>query len=85
MWLAFYVSLSRPRSFGQLLSHGLPDRSIIESGPPQELAKAFDELFTEKIAATKIAVVEPRVMLEATKEKSSRKSDVYEHLWKHSL
>ena len=32
-WLAYYVSLSRPRSFGQLLSHGLPDRSIVEGGP----------------------------------------------------
>ena len=64
MWLAYYVSLSRPRSFGQLLlSHGLPDRSIIESGPPQELAKAFDELFTGKIAATKIACAEARLAL----------------------
>ena len=60
VWLAYYVSLSRPRSFGQLLSHGLPDRSIIESGPPEELAKAFDELFTDKIAATKIACAEAR-------------------------
>ena len=60
VWLAYYVSLSRPKSFGQLLPHGLPDRSIIESGPPQELAKAFDELFTEKIAATKIACAEAR-------------------------
>ena len=55
LWLAYYVSLSRPRSFGQLLSHGLPDRSIIESGPPEELATAFDELFTDKIAKTKRA------------------------------
>ena len=63
MWSAYYVSLSRPRSFGQLLSHGLPDRSIIESGPAQELVKAFDELFTEKIAATKIACAEARLAL----------------------
>ena len=34
LWLAYYVSLSRPRSFAQLLSHGLPDRGIIEAGPP---------------------------------------------------
>ena len=39
IWLAYYVSLSRPRSFGQLLSHGLPDRSIIESGPPEQISK----------------------------------------------
>ena len=61
MWLAYYVSLSRPRSFCQLLSHGLPDRSIIESGPPQAFAKAFDELFTENLAATKIACAEARL------------------------
>ena len=60
IWLAYYVSLSRPRSFGQLLSHGLPDRSIIESGPPEQIAKAFAELFTDKIAATKIACAKAR-------------------------
>ena len=59
-WLAYYVSLSRPRSFGQLLSHGLPDRSIIESGPPEEIAKEFDELFADKIARTKIACAKAR-------------------------
>ena len=48
------------RSFGQLLSHGLPDRSIIESGPPEQVAKAFAELFTDKIAATKIACAKAR-------------------------
>ena len=63
MWLAYYVSLPRTRSFAQLLSHGLPDRSIIESAPPEDLAKAFDELFTEKIAATKIACAEARQAL----------------------
>ena len=60
IWLAYYVSLSRPRSFGNLLSHGLPDRSIIESGPPEQIAKAFDELFADKIATTKIACVKAR-------------------------
>ena len=62
-WLAYYVSLSRPRSFGQLLSHGLPDRSIIESGPPEEIAKEFDELFADKIARTKIACAKARQAL----------------------
>ena len=60
IWLAYYVSLSRPRSFSQLLSHGLPDRTIIESGPPEQIAKAFDELFSEKIATTKIACARAR-------------------------
>ena len=63
MWLAYYVSLSRPRSFGQLLSHGLPDRSIIESGPPEQIAKEFDELFADKIATTKIACAKARQAL----------------------
>ena len=62
-WLAYYVSLSRPRSFGQLLSHGLPDRSIIEPGPPEEIAKEFDELFADKIARTKIACAKARQAL----------------------
>ena len=61
--LAYYVSLSRARSFGQLLSHGLPDRSIIESGPPEQISKAFDELFAGKIANTKIGCVKARQAL----------------------
>ena len=64
-WRGDYVSLSRPRSFGQLLSHVLPDRSIIESGPPEELANTCDELFTETIAATKIACAEAQLALQA--------------------
>ena len=63
LWLAYYVSLSRPRSFDQLLSHGLPDRSIIESGPPEQIAKAFDELFADKIATTKSACAKARKAL----------------------
>ena len=59
-WLAYYVSLSRPRSFARLLSHGLPDRAIIEGGPPEEIAKALRELFADKIASTKIACAKAR-------------------------
>ena len=44
VWLAYYVSLSRPRSLSRLLSHGLPVRSIIEGGPPESIADAFKEL-----------------------------------------
>ena len=55
-WLAYYVSLSRPRSFSKLLSHGLPEREIIEAGPPEDIVKAFKELFTGKIARTKLLV-----------------------------
>jgi hypothetical protein len=59
-WLATYVSLSRPTCFNNLLGHGLPDREIIESGPPEEITKAFEELFTAKIATTKIACAKAR-------------------------
>ena len=59
-WLAYYVALSRPRSFGQLLSHGLPERKLIESGPPAETVKAFQDLFGDKIAETKLACARAR-------------------------
>ena len=59
-WLATYVSLSRPTCFNNMLGHGLPDREIIESGPPEEITKSFDELFTAKIASTKIACAKAR-------------------------
>ena len=59
-WLGYYVSLSRPRSFSRLLSHGLPDRDIIEGGPPENITNAFEELFSQKIAATKRACTRAR-------------------------
>jgi len=59
-WLAYYVSLSRPRSFDTLLSHGLPDRDIIEGGPPSEITKSLRGLFGDKIATTKIAFAKAR-------------------------
>ena len=60
IWLAYYVSLSRPRSLSRLLSHGMPDRNIIESGPPESITDAFEELFIDKIAATKLACAQAR-------------------------
>ena len=62
-WLATYVSLSRPRRFKNLLSHGLPSRELIEGGPPEEISTALDELFGKKIAATKIACAKARKQL----------------------
>ena len=59
-WLAYYVSLSRPRRFSKLLSHGLPEREIIENGPPEDIVNAFKELFADKIASTMIACVNAR-------------------------
>ena len=63
VWLAYYVSLSRPRSIQRLLSHGQPDRAIIEGGPPENIAEAFDELFKDKIKSTEIACVRTRAEL----------------------
>ena len=60
IWLAYYVSLSRPRGFSRLLSHGLPDRKIIEASPPESISNAFDQLFKKKIASTKIACARAR-------------------------
>ena len=59
-WLAYYVSLSRPRSFDTLLSHGLPSRDIIEGGPPTEILDALTNLFGDKISETKIAFAKAR-------------------------
>jgi len=63
IWLAYYVSLSRPRSFPKFLSHGLPDRSIVEKGPPEQIAKAFKEMFAKKIAKTKVACAKARAQM----------------------
>ena len=60
IWLAYYVILSRPRGFSRLLSHGLPDRDILEGGPPQSITDAFNELFRTKIASTKRACARAR-------------------------
>ena len=63
IWLAYYVSLSRPRSFSRFLCHGLPDRDIIEGGPPEALTTAFEEFFQAKIAATSAASAAARAEL----------------------
>ena len=63
IWLAYYVSLSRPRSLSNLLSHGLPDRDIIEGGPPENIAEAFQEMFRAKIAQTKLECVQARAQM----------------------
>ena len=38
----------------------MPEKEIIEGGPPEEIVKAFKELFTDKIAKTKIACAKAR-------------------------
>ena len=48
VWLAYYVSLSRPRSLSKLLSFGEPDRDIIEGGPPEEIVAAFKQFLRRR-------------------------------------
>ena len=38
----------------------MPEREIIEGGPPEEIDKAFKDLFEDKIAHTKIAAAKAR-------------------------
>ena len=55
LWLAHYVILSRPRGLANLLSHGLPDRAVLEGGPPASISDAYQGLFAEKIRQTNLA------------------------------
>ena len=55
LWLAHYVIPSRPRRLANILSHGLPDRAVLESGPPASISDAFQRLFAEKIQETNLA------------------------------
>jgi hypothetical protein len=63
IWLAYYVSLSRPRKLSKMLSHGLPDRDIIEGGPPESIADAFHKMFDRKITKTKLACAKARAQM----------------------
>ena len=54
-WLAHYVMLSRPRRLANLLSLGLPDRAVIEGGPPASIRDAYQRLFAKKIEETNLA------------------------------
>ena len=64
IWLAHYVSLSRPERLSDLLSHGLPSREVIEGGPPAEWLAELDALFPPgKIARTKAAAKAARKSL----------------------
>jgi len=55
-WLAIYVMLSRAPSFAQILSHGLPDRTVIEAGPPQELCKNIELAIGDKLKDSELAM-----------------------------
>ena len=46
----------KPRAgVANLLSLGLPDRKVIEGGPPASIRDAFQRLFAEKIEQTNLA------------------------------
>ena len=62
IWLAYYVILSRPTALANLLSFGLPNRDIIEGGPPEEVTLAF-KFFAKKITDTKAACARARAAL----------------------
>ena len=63
IWLAHYMQLSRPRSLKTMISHGMPDRNVIEGGPPQRIQDELDRLFKDKIAATEKAAALARKQL----------------------
>ena len=56
LWLARYVILSRVRRLSALLSFGLPQRSVLEGGPPEALTDALEHFVEESIAKTKKAI-----------------------------
>ena len=62
-WLATYVMLSRPRSLQNLISFGLPERSLLEAGPPADLVECLDELFAGKEKETEIKIAKARASL----------------------
>ena len=55
--------LSRPRRIDDLLSIGLPARSVLEAGPPADLTESLDTLFAAKLAPTLEAVARERDVL----------------------
>ena len=59
-WLATYVALSRPPSFKQLISIGIPGslRHIIEDGPPDGILSRFGAMFNETEEATRLQASE---------------------------
>ena len=63
LWLAHYVILSCPRRLKDLVSYGLPDRSVLEGGPPEKITEVFERLFAGKIEKTKLACRDARLAL----------------------
>ena len=64
-WLATYVALSRPPSFAQLLSLGLPAdlRDVIEGGPLEGVLSRLAGMFEDIEEATRLRASELMVRL----------------------
>ena len=69
-WLATYVALSRPPSFKQLISIGIPDslRDIIEGGPPEGILSRFAAMFNDVEQETRLRASELPARLGWTEE-----------------
>ena len=59
-WLATYVTLSRPPSFKQLISIGVPSslRDIIEDGPPDGILSRYAAMFKDVEEDTRLRASE---------------------------
>ena len=59
-WLATYVALSRPPSFKQLISIGIPGslRDIIEGGPPEGILSRYAAIFSDVEEETRLRTSE---------------------------
>ena len=68
--MATYVALSRPPSFKQLISIGIPDslRDIIEGGPPEGILSRFAAMFNEVEQETRLRASELLARLGWTEE-----------------
>ena len=51
-WLAYFVMLSRVRSWQSLRCIGEIDKSILEGGPPKRMQDVIDQLFEQRIMDT---------------------------------
>ena len=69
-WLATYVALSRPPSFKQLISIGIPDslRDIIEGGPPEGILSRFAAMLNDIEQETRLRASELLARLGWTEE-----------------
>ena len=68
--MATYVALSRPPSFKQMISIGIPGslRDIIEGGPPEGILSRFAAMFNDVEQETRLRASELLARLGRTEE-----------------